>query len=76
MSQTKHTDLRADLQLKAIELLNCSIHLPIASGSSLPNFNFNINLDSRIDGDNKLIFVVVDVEIRSEDQSYILGAYL
>lgn len=74
MSQIKHTDFTADLQLKAIELLNGSINLPSIPNLQLSNFNFNINLESKADSTNKLVFVIVSVEIRSEDQNHILGS--
>jgi hypothetical protein len=74
MSQIKHTDLAADLQLKAIELLNGSINLPSVPNIQLTNFNFNISLESKADRENKLVFVIVSIEIRNEDQTNILGS--
>lgn len=74
MSQIKHTDFTADLQIKAIELLNGSINLPSIPNIQLTNFNFNISLESKADGENKLVFVIVSVEIRNEEQTNILGS--
>ena len=74
MSEIKHTDFTADLQLKAIELLNGSINLPATPNLKLTNFNFNINLESKADGSNKLVFVIISVEIKSEDQNHVLGS--
>src|SRR4051812_48308583 len=74
MSKIQHFDITAQLQLKAIELLSGSINLPAASTTPLTNFNFNINIESQADGINKLVFVIVSVDIRSEDQNTILGS--
>jgi hypothetical protein len=74
MSDIKHTDFTANLQLKAIELLNGSINLPAVPNLPLTNFNFNINLESKADGTNKLVFVIVSVEIKSEGHNYLLGS--
>lgn len=74
MSQIKHTDFTADIQLTAIELLASSISFPSAPNASLNNFNFNINLESKADGTNKLVFVIVSVEIKSEDQIHLFGS--
>lgn len=74
MSQIKHTDFTVDLQLRAIELLNSSINMPAVPNLPLSNLNFNINLESKADSTEKLVFVIVTVEVKSEDQNYILGA--
>jgi hypothetical protein len=74
MSQIKHTDFTADIQLKAIELLGGSINLPVTPDVPLTNFNFNISLESKADGINKIVFVIVSIEIKSEDQNHVLGS--
>ncbi len=74
MSQIKHTDFTADIQLKAIEVLAVTINPPTGPNISLTNFNFNINIESKADGTNNLLFVIVSVEIKSEDQNHILGS--
>lgn len=74
MSQIKHTEFTADVQLKAIELIAGSINHPAIPNLALTNFNFSINLESKADGTNKLIFVLVNVEIKSEDQVHLLGS--
>lgn len=74
MSQIEHKEFTVDLQLKSIEILKGSINLPSNPDVSLTNFIFNINIESKADATNKLLFVVVSVEIRSEDQNHILGS--
>ena len=66
--------MKAELQFKALEVLNCSVNSPIASGFSSTNFNFNINLETKADENNKLIFVIVNIEVRNEEHDQILGS--
>jgi hypothetical protein len=74
MSKIENKDFTVDLQLKSIELLKGSISLPSVPEVSLNNFNFNISLESKADATNKILFVIVSVEIRSEDQYHVLGS--
>lgn len=74
MSQIIHKEFTVDLQLKSIELLKSSITMPSTPEVSLTNFNFNINLESKADAANKILFVIVSVEIRSADQNHVLGS--
>ena len=74
MSKIENKDFTVDLQLKSIELLKGSISLPSVPDVSLNNFNFNISLESKADATNKFVFIIVSVEIRSEDQNHILGS--
>jgi len=74
MSKIESKDFTVDLQLKSIELLKGSISLPSVPEVSLNNFNFNISLESKADATNKILFVIVSVEIRSEDQNHVLGS--
>jgi len=74
MSKIENKDFTLDLQLKSIELLKGSISLPSVPEVSLNNFNFNISLESKADATNKILFVIVSVEVRSEDQNHVLGS--
>ena len=74
MTKIKSSELKMEMRLSAIELLNQSLHLPVASDSPATNFTFNINIESKADAVNKLVFVIVNVDIRNDDQSLILGS--
>jgi len=74
MTKIKNSELKMEMRLSAIELLNQSLHLPAASDAPATNFNFNINIESKADAINKLVFVIVNVDIRNDDQSLILGS--
>ncbi len=74
MAKIKNKDFNVEMQLRAIELLNGSLNLPTNPNTPITNFNFNINIESRADAVNKLVFVIVHVEIKNDDDSVILGA--
>jgi hypothetical protein len=74
MARIENIDFMVDLQLKSIELLRGSISLPAVPELSLNNFNFNISVESKADAPNKFLFIIVSVEIRTEDQNHILGS--
>ncbi len=73
MNTTKINEVNIEMQLKAIELLNSSIILPPNANTPITNFNFNINIESKVDENKKLIYVIVNVEIKNDDQSFIVG---
>ncbi|MFN8310776.1 MAG: hypothetical protein U0T73_12505 [Chitinophagales bacterium] len=74
MAEIKSKDFNVEMQIRGIELLNGSLNLPASPTTPLTNFNFNINIESRADVANKLVFVIVHIDIKNEDHSYILGA--
>jgi hypothetical protein len=74
MSKKENKEFAAGLKLASIELLKTSINLPPGPEVSLASFNFNLNLETRADATNKIIFVIASVEIKSEDQSNTLGS--
>jgi hypothetical protein len=64
----------AQIQFKALEILHASVNVPQEPNVNIGNFHFNINLDTKADGAQKLLVVIVQVEVRSEDQQHVLGA--
>ena len=62
------------LSLKTIELLKGSINTPAAAPNELINFNFNVSIESKADEIQKLIFVIVTIEIKNEAQSEVFGS--
>lgn len=73
MAKIVSKDLNVEMQIRAIELLKSSLQLPPASNNALTTFNFNISIESKADAQNKLVFVIVHVEIKNEDHSLVLG---
>jgi hypothetical protein len=74
MGKIKNKDIKIEFQVRAIELLNSSLQLPAIPNASITNFNFNISIESRVDAPNKLVFVIVHIDIKNDDQSLVLGA--
>ncbi|HEX9513996.1 MAG TPA: hypothetical protein VF939_26070 [Puia sp.] len=72
MAQKEHTKFTG-VQLKGIELLNSSINLPDLPEIALANFIFTIKIESKIDAAAKLIFVVVAVDIKIEEDDIVVG---
>ncbi|RYY90879.1 MAG: hypothetical protein EOO15_00730 [Chitinophagaceae bacterium] len=62
------------LQLKALEILHSSVSVPQEPDVNIGNFHFNINLDTKADAQNKLLVLIVQVEIKNEDQKHLLGS--
>lgn len=73
MNTIEKKEVNIEMQLKAIELLNNSIILPPNAKTPITNFNFNLNIESKADVTKKLVFVIVNVEIKNDDQSLIIG---
>ncbi len=62
-----------EIQLKGIELLSSNQYM-LSPGTINPgNFKFNINIETKVDALNKLLFAIVHVEILT-NQSIALGA--
>lgn len=74
MTKKGDKGIDVELQIKAIELLNSSITLPANPNKPITNFNFNIEIESRIDEPKKRIFVIVHIEVKNEDESIVLGS--
>lgn len=66
-------DHKAQIELKGIELLSSSINLPLPQ-MKVDEFKFSINLECKADARNKLIFVIVAVDVKNEDQSFLFGS--
>jgi len=74
MDKIGNKDFNVEMQIRAIELLNGSLQLPSAPNTAITTFNFNISIESKADAPNRLVFVIVHVEIKNDDLSLILGA--
>lgn len=73
MTKIENKEFNAEIQIKAIEQLNSSLRLPENPNAPLTNFNFNIGIESRADVENKIVFVIVNVEVKNDDHSVDLG---
>lgn len=74
MATIENKDFKVEMQFRAIELLSGSLQLPTEPNAAVTTFNFNINIESRADAPNRLVFVIVHIEIKNDDHSLALGA--
>ena len=74
MAKIENKDTDVEMHLSAIELLNSSLTLPANPDITVTNFNFNINIEIRSDTMNKLVFVIVHIDIKNDGHSEVLGA--
>ncbi len=66
-------NLNIEMQLNGVTLLSSNQILSTADTINIRKFNFNINIETKADAPNKLLFAIIHVEILTEDQSQILG---
>jgi hypothetical protein len=70
MAQISNNDLPVNMRLKAIELINSSLKQPENGNQSISNFDFNLSIESKIDAPKKLVFTIVHVEVKNDDQIF------
>jgi len=70
----QNNNIKAELQLKSIELLQSSLSTPRNTNINMLSYAFNISIESRGDATNKLVFVIVSVEIKDAEQILLLGS--
>ena len=73
MARLENIDMNIDMQIKAVELLNHSLTLPANPNTSITNYNFNVSIESRADSAKKLVFVIVHIDIETDNLSVLLG---
>lgn len=66
------TPVSAKFQLRAIELHELAIH-KVAPGFSANNFNFDINIETNVDSNQKIIIASTRVKINADDKKTELG---
>ncbi len=77
MPQAKiNKSFSTEIKFTGIELLKSAINIPASQDIPLNNFNFNVNIESKGDAEKKLLFVIVNVEVKSFDQKEILGSII
>jgi hypothetical protein len=68
-------EITVDLQLKAIELLHQSLHLPAnVEAESLTSFAFKVAANFTAKEVDKLLFVVVNVEVRDGQEQHVIAS--
>lgn len=62
------------MQFKAIEILYHHLNAPAIPPDQLVNFNFTVNLETKADASNKLVFIILTVEIKNEEQTHLFSS--
>jgi hypothetical protein len=73
MARLEHNGFITELELQRIEMLNGSFNIPPLH-AKVDEFKYKINLESKADAANKLIIVVVAVDVKNEDQTLMFGS--
>ena len=66
-------DIDMSFQIKAIEILDIEIRHPQIKMPETTVFNYNINIQHRVNQEHKRIIVVVEIFIKHEDKKTLLG---
>jgi hypothetical protein len=64
-----------NFQIKVVDLVKSFLAAPVKQFTTVPNFNFTINLEQKLDHTNKCLIVITNVEITTtDDLDTILGS--
>lgn len=74
MTSMQSSETKTEYSLKEIEILKSSINTPEATNLPVANYQFAVSLETKIDPSAKLIFVVVNIDITSEESKLILAS--
>jgi hypothetical protein len=74
LRKKKLTALQYELQIQSIELLKTSISLPTELSLTLQHVNFKIGIETKAEPENKHLFVIVSVDMRSKGLHKTLGS--
>ena len=74
MEQTEKKDFSTEFQFRGIEILSQSISLPQIPNLSINGFAFEIAVESKYDPNNKLVFVIISVNIYNDDKQIKFGS--
>jgi len=61
-------------RLKSVELIDVCLKHPDKSNIHIQKYNFNINIEQKINNENKLIIVIIDIKIMGDDKLLELGS--
>lgn len=73
MSKTTIADIKYGIRVQGIELLSGSLIRPEFPPESLTAFQFNINIEQRVEKENKLVFVLVFVQVLIPNTDTVIG---
>ena len=74
MAKTEKKETPAGIKLTGIELLSSTLSRPELAGTPQGVFSFNIRIIHDISRDKKLVFVIVHVNIQSQEEKKDVGS--
>ncbi len=74
MAKTEKKETPAGIKLTGIELLSSTLSRPELAGTAQGVFSFNIRIIHDISRDKKLVFVIVHVNIQSQEEKKDVGS--
>ena len=76
MAKDKSKEIQnINFQIKVVDLVKSFLAPPVKQFTTVPNFNFTINLEQKLDHTNKSLIVITNVEITTtDDLDIILGS--
>lgn len=72
MSTLAPLSVQLQLQMRGIELLKVQINPP-APGFNPVEFQFNLNLETKLDAANKLAFIITSADVKADNKPDLLG---
>ena len=73
MTKVKEQKKNMEFQVRGIEILDIELKNPEIQLPTEPVFHYNINVLHKINPENKLVFVIVEVNVLNEDKQTLLG---
>lgn len=74
MVKIQDTGLNAEIRIRAIELIGSTLNTPNNLYGQELKYEVNIQIDTKGDVDQKVLFTVVTVKIENEDHSLLYGS--
>lgn len=72
MTATLPDNLQVQLKMKGVELIKSQIN-PFVPGFTAKEFQFTLNVETKLDPLQQLAFIIISVDIKADDRPDILG---
>lgn len=74
MAKTNAQVAKAEIQFGGIEILSCSLIQQVSIATEVPQYNFNIGVESKVDEINKIVHVIVTITITNLENNNTYGS--
>lgn len=72
MPDTLPASIQVNLKMKGVELIKSQINPPVP-GFAAKEFQFTLNVETRLDPVQQLAFIIISVDIKSDNKPEVLG---